>query len=92
LGGQADDGGEDGAYGVARVVCEPATLDSWSRVPETGRFVDILQDVPGPSERIPGEELVDVAVALAKRLRRVFQEFGFDYFLTADGGTYLRVT
>ncbi|MFF0467602.1 hypothetical protein ACFYPX_09285 [Micromonospora zamorensis] len=39
---------------------------------------------------VPREELAAVAVEVAKRLRRILQEMGFDYFVPVGGGTYLK--
>ena len=79
------------AYGSITVATGSATLDRWSQVPTMGRVVDLLQSLPTAEVTIPDRQLADVAVQLAKALRQMLQEQGFDLFYTADGSTYLEV-
>lgn len=79
------------AYGAALVVTGKTTPSQWVQVPAMGRMVDILEGLPSADVTIPDEQLVDRAVWLAKRLRHMLQEHGFDLYYTSDGSTWLEV-
>ena len=56
-----------------------------------GRVLEVVRNVPSPDERMPGDQVLGIAIALARELRGTYREMGFDYFRTSDGGTYLDV-
>ncbi|MFI7283433.1 hypothetical protein ACIBOV_24540 [Micromonospora chersina] len=77
-------------YGAAGVVTRVIPAATWAKAPVAGRILDVVEDLPGTDVVVPREDLVAAAVEVAKRLRRILQEMGFDYFFTPDGGTYLK--
>lgn len=79
------------AYGAAQVVTGRLTTADWARVPAMGWMIEVLEGLPSAAVIIPDQQLTDVAVRLAKRLRPVLQERGFDLYYTSDGTTYLDV-
>ncbi|MEU8333399.1 hypothetical protein [Micromonospora sp. NPDC048839] len=78
------------AYGAAGVVTGVISATAWAKAPVAGRILDLLEDLPGTDMVVPREDLAAVAVEVAKRLRRILQEMGFDYFVPVGGGTYLK--
>jgi hypothetical protein len=79
------------AYGAAKLAVEPRAVPGWDTVPAMGRLLEVVRNVPSPDERMPGDQVLGIAIALARELRGIYQEMGFDYFRTSDGGTYLDV-
>jgi len=79
------------AYCAAKLAVDPHAVPEWSGVPPMARVFDVVRNVPSPDERIPGGQLLDVAAALARQLRGIYQEMGFDLYLMDDGGRYLDV-
>ncbi|MBL6275335.1 hypothetical protein JMF97_04065 [Micromonospora fiedleri] len=78
-------------YGAAGVVTGVISPAAWARVPVAGRILDVVEDLPGADVVLPREDLIAAAVEVAKRLRRILKEMGFDYFHTPGGGGYLKV-
>jgi hypothetical protein len=79
------------AYGAAKLAVDPRAVPGWSTVPPMTRVLDVVRDVPSPDERMPDEQVLGIAAKLARELRGIYQEMGFDYFHTPDGGRYLDV-
>ncbi|RKN55927.1 hypothetical protein D7193_15180 [Micromonospora costi] len=77
-------------YGAAGVVSGVIPAAAWAKAPVAGRILDVVENLPGTDALVPPEDLLAAAVEVAKRLRRILQEMGFDYFFTPDGGTYLK--
>ncbi|TDB79619.1 hypothetical protein [Micromonospora sp. KC721] len=77
-------------YGAAGIVTGVISAAAWAKAPVAGRILDIVEDLPGTGVVVRSEDLIAAAVEVAKRLRRILQEMGFDCFYTADGGTYFK--
>ncbi|MEU5553640.1 hypothetical protein ABZ738_28105 [Micromonospora sp. NPDC047793] len=79
------------AYGAAGLATGVVTAESWAEAPAMGRVLDVLEELPGTSVVVPRETLIDTAVQLAKRLRRLLQEQGFDCYFLDDGTLWFEV-
>ncbi|SCG15495.1 hypothetical protein GA0070610_1729 [Micromonospora echinofusca] len=77
-----------GAAGLATGVIRPA---DWVRAPAMGRFLDVLEVLPGTDRVLPGEEVAAATLELAKRLCQLFNEMGFDYREDEPGAFWLTV-
>ena len=64
---------------------------NWNGVPGMARVHQVLRDLPGTDERVDPDRLVATSVELARVLRRLMQEAGFDCYRTLDGGTYFEL-
>ncbi|KAB1118631.1 hypothetical protein AB0N38_33795 [Micromonospora aurantiaca] len=72
-------------YGAAGLVTGVIPPGAWVQAPAMGMFVDVLEDLPGTDVVVPREDLADTSVEVAKRLRQLFNDMGFDYRYTPDG-------
>ncbi|SCL43320.1 hypothetical protein [Micromonospora aurantiaca (nom. illeg.)] len=79
-------------YGAAALVAGVTPPATWAQVPAMGRVLDVLEGLPGTHVVLPREDVLAVATEMAKRLRRIFQELGFDcYFIGENGDRWFAV-
>ncbi|MBM0226838.1 hypothetical protein [Micromonospora sp. ATA51] len=72
-------------YGAAGLVTGVIRPGDWIQAPAMGRFLDLLEGLPGTDRVLPREDIAAASLEVAKRLRQLFNEMGFDYRETPDG-------
>lgn len=79
-------------YGAAALVAGVTAPASWARSTAMDQLLAVLEGMPGAYVEVPREKVLATAVEIATRLRRIFQELGFDcYFEGDDGGRWFVV-
>jgi hypothetical protein len=76
------------AYAAAHVVFDPATAVAWSSIPQLADLVEIVSGLPSSGGRVTPDQLAERSIEVARFLRRVLQDSGFDSYIGSDGGLY----
>lgn len=79
------------AYGAANTVFAPSEQAAWASVAPMVKLLRVMSEIPSASSRVGDEQLAAHTVKVARTLRRILQDIGFDLYFLADGSLYFKV-
>jgi hypothetical protein len=79
------------AYGAAHVVFEPAARAAWSSIPSMESLLRVLSGIASAASLVGDHQLATHSVEVARMLRQILRDTGFDIYDLEDGSLYFEV-